>query len=331
MMISSRRQFMVQSASAVGASLFVERLMPSAHAADSESLLIIDTHQHLWNLKTQKLPWLGGAPEILKHSYTPVEYAAATKGLNVKAVYMEVDVDSSELIAEAEYVIGLAKSGREQTIAATIGGRPDAANFAAYVKPLQATGHAKGVRQVLHVDSTPAGYCLSDDFVKGVKLLGELGMHFDLCMRPTELSDGRKLAERCPETRFVVDHCGNGDPKAFGKPRSGEEQPWHTADQWKHDIDALAATKNVICKISGIVARAPKGWTADDLAPCVKHCLDAFGPDRVVFGGDWPVCLLGAQFRQWVEALRQIIGSRPLADQKKLWHENAIKFYGLKV
>lgn len=323
-----RRTFLQRSiAGLAAAATFNEKLM----SAEADSLLIIDTHQHLWNLETQKLPWLGGAPEVLKQSYTPTEYAAATQGLRVKAVYMEVDVAASELDAEANYVIGLAQSGREQTIAATIGGRPAAPDFAQYIKRHHATGHAKGVRQVLHVPETPAGFCLGEQFVRGVQQLGALGMHFDLCMRPTELSDGRKLAERCPETRFVVDHCGNGDPKAFGKRRADGDAPWHDAEGWKRDIDALAATKNVICKISGIVARAPQGWTADDLAPCVNHCLNAFGPDRVVFGGDWPVCLLGAKFAEWVTALRQIVASRPLADQKKLWHENAIKFYGLNV
>jgi predicted TIM-barrel fold metal-dependent hydrolase len=323
----TRRTFVAQSLAGLAAATTLhEKLM----SAETDSPLIIDTHQHLWNLKTQKLPWLGGAPEVLKHSFTPIEYAAATQGFNVKAVYMEVDVDQAELDAEADYVLGLAKSGREQTIGATIGGRPASAGFGDYIKRHHATGYAKGVRQVLHNDGIPAGVCLADDFVRGVRQLGALGMHFDLCMRPTELSDGRKLAEKCPETRFVVDHCGNGDPKAFGKRRDGET-PWHDADAWRRDIDGLATAKNVICKISGIVARAPKGWTVDDLAPCVNHCLDAFGPDRVVFGGDWPVCLLGAKLGEWIKALRQIVSNRPTADQKKLWSENAIKFYGLKV
>jgi predicted TIM-barrel fold metal-dependent hydrolase len=77
------------------------------------------------------------------------------------------------------------------------------------------------------------------------------------------------------------------------------------------------------------MARAPKGWTADDLAPIVNHCLDAFGPDRVVFGGDWPVCLLGGQLRQWVDALAAIISERPESEQRKLWSENAIREYKL--
>jgi L-fuconolactonase len=94
-------------------------------------------------------------------------------------------------------------------------------------------------------------------------------------------------------------------------------------------MEQFARRRNVIGKISGIVARAPKNWTSHDLAPIVNHCLDVFGPDRVVFGGDWPVCLRGASYREWVVALREIVRDRPIADQKKLWYDNAVRFYNL--
>jgi predicted TIM-barrel fold metal-dependent hydrolase len=155
-------------------------------------------------------------------------------------------------------------------------------------------------------------------------------MRFDLCMRPEELADGAELAEKCPGTRFIVDHCGNADVKAWLPEKRRGKAPDHDANAWKKNMAALAARKNVICKISGIIARVPKEWSAEDLAPIVNHCLDSFGPDRVIFGSDWPVCLMGATYRQWVTSLKEIIASRPTAEQKKLLSENAIKFYGLK-
>jgi L-fuconolactonase len=167
------------------------------------------------------------------------------------------------------------------------------------------------------------------NFLRGVRLLGENHLSFDICIRPTELGDALRLTELCPDTRFILDHCGNADPKAFRRNNDGGERPMHEAAAWRRDIEALARRQNLICKISGIVARAPRGWTADDLAPIVNHCLDSFGPDRVVFGGDWPVCLLGATFRQWVEALRQIVARRPADEQRKLWSENARRLYRL--
>jgi predicted TIM-barrel fold metal-dependent hydrolase len=85
----------------------------------------------------------------------------------------------------------------------------------------------------------------------------------------------------------------------------------------------------VICKISGIVARAPEQWGPEHLAPLINHCLDQFGPDRVVFGGDWPVCKLRATYRQWVTALKEVIAGRSEEDQKKLLHDNAVRLYSL--
>ncbi len=292
-------------------------------------MLIIDTHQHLWNTEKFRLAWLAGAPEVLRKSYGPPEYRLATQGLNVKSVYMEVDVDPAQHIAEADYVSGLAQSGIEQTIAAVVGGRPASPDFVDYVKRLKRSPYIRGVRQVLHVPETPAGTCLNADFVRGVQFLGEHHLSFDLCMRPRELGDAIKLVERCPRTVFILDHCGNADPKAFMK--QPPKEPWHDVDGWKRDITALGKHSNVVGKISGIVARAPQGWKTEHLAPIVNHCLDSFGPDRVVFGGDWPVCLLGAPLARWIEALGEIISTRPAADQRKLWSENAVRIYQLKV
>ncbi|MEQ2005487.1 MAG: amidohydrolase family protein [Limisphaerales bacterium] len=321
----TRRQFLQHTSVAAVATTGCATV-PSAPDA-----LIIDTHQHLWDLASQKLPWLGDAPAVLRKSYRTEEYRAATAGLNVRAIYMEVDVAEAGLVAEAEFVLGLATAGQTPTRAAVIGGRPDAPGFPDYVKRFRANPRFKGVRRVLHSPATPAGYCLKPEFVRGVRLLGEAGRSFDLCMRAPELMDAVKLTEACPGTRFVLDHCGNPDLKCFRASRPGEDKPRHTADQWKRSIDALAKRPNVIGKISGIAASLTQGGGADDLAPAVNHCLDAFGPDRVVFGGDWPVCLLGATYQQWVTMLRQIIASRPAEQQRKLWSSNALRHYALAV
>ena len=331
-MQTTRREFLQRTATAtaaLGAGVLGHAAF--ATAAEATGPLIIDTHQHLWDLNKLALPWLDGVPEILKRSYRTEDYLAATQGLNVKALYMEVDVAQAQLVTEAEFIIDLAREGKSPTIGAVIGGRPHLAGFGAYVRRFQGNPLVKGVRRVLHIPETPPGFCLGDAFISGVRQLGAAGMSFDLCMRPTDLRDGAKLAELCPQTRFVLDHCGNGDVKAFRPLRAGEERPAHNASDWRRAIDNFAKRPNVICKISGIAARLPEGAGAEELAPIVNQCLDAFGPDRVVFGGDWPVCLLGASLRRWVDLLGQIIAARPAADQKKLWSENASKFYGLKI
>ena len=321
-MTLDRREFLRASALAAA-------LGPLAGTVD-DAAEIVDTHQHLWEVPRQKLLWLESAPDVLRRSYTTEDYREATRGLNVvSAVYMEVDVDPSQHEQEADGVVNLARSGGSTTRAAVIGGRPAAAGFGLYLDRFREQREVKGVWQVLHSRETPAGYCLGRAFVEGIRELGRRGLAFDLCMRPGELADGLKLVEQCPETRFIIDHCGNADPRAFQPKPAGDRPPSHGADPWKRAMEGLAKHKNVACKISGIMAQAPKDWTADDLAPAINFCLDTFGPDRVVFGGDWPVCLLGSPYRGWVEALRAIVSARPLDHQRKLWHDNAVAFYGL--
>lgn len=297
-------------------------------------LPIIDTHQHLWDLSKFTLPWTAGAG-VLERSFLQSDYAEATSGLQVvKAVYMEVDVEPSQQRAEADYIIDQCQRDDTPTVGAVISGRPAAATFEPYIRDVAGSPYIKGVRQVLHVPTTPAGYCLQPSFVKSIQLLGELGLSFDLCMRPAELGDAATLVDQCPETRFVVDHCGNADPNIVADPDNRPHDPAdpfsHTRQQWMDDMAALADRPNVICKISGIVARAtPGNWSAATLAPTVNHCLAVFGPDRVVFGGDWPVCTLVASYREWATALREIIADRSETEQRKLLHDNAAKFYGV--
>ncbi len=279
---------------------------------------IIDTHQHLWDLTRFRLPWVQ-RDSPLNRNFVMRDYLEATRGLNVvKAVYMEVDVAADQQVAEAEYVLDLCRQGGTPTVAAVISGRPASEGFGDYLRRFRGNRYLKGVRQVLHTDATPAGYCVRQEFIRGVRLLGEMGLSFDLCMRPAELGDAARLIEACPDTRFILDHCGNGNVQTRDR------------TQWQRDLERLARCRNVVGKVSGIVVTARAGqWSADDLAPVVNHTLDAFGPERVMFGGDWPVCTLRATYRQWVDALRSIVRNRSAADQRKLFHDNAARFYGL--
>lgn len=296
-------------------------------------LPIIDTHQHLWDLGRFTLHWTAGSPSLARN-FLQSDYAEATQGLNViKTIYMEVDVDASQQVAEAEYIIEQCQRPDTPTVGAVISGRPASDGFRAYITRYKDSPTIKGVRQVLHGDSTPPGYALQPAFIKGVQLLGELGMSFDICVRPGELEDAARLVDQCPDTQFILDHCGNADPYLIAEPERQPDMqadyPIHTRQQWLDDISALGQRANVVCKISGIIARAQPGWSAETLAPTVNHCLDAFGPDRVVFGGDWPVCTLGASYREWATALRQIIANRSEEEQAKLLAKNAERIYRL--
>ncbi|HZT80308.1 MAG TPA: amidohydrolase family protein [Gemmataceae bacterium] len=317
-----RRAFLQQGAAAA-------TLAAAGLAADKEKdvLPIIDTHQHLWDLKKFRLPWLKRAAH-LDRSYLMEDYLKAAAELArskaeppariVKTVYMEVDLAPEQQQAEADYVRDICEGGKTPMVAAVVSGRPNSDGFAKYARQFKDSPYIKGIRQVLHGPDTPAGYCLDKRFIAGIRLLGELGLSFDLCMRPQELPDAAKLIDACPDTRFILDHCGNADVQARDRTR------------WKKDMAAVAKRKNVVGKVSGIVATAkPGAWTADDLAPIVNHTLEVFGPDRVMFGGDWPVCTKASTLAQWVEALRAVVKDRKAEEQRKLFHDNAVRVYRL--
>jgi predicted TIM-barrel fold metal-dependent hydrolase len=286
---------------------------------------IIDTHQHLWDLNRFNLPWMDPTSDELqpiRHTFLIPDYVEHTKGLHVvKTVYMEINVHPSQQQAEAEYVIDLCERTDNSMVGAVIGGYPHEDGFADYITPLAKNDAIKGVRTVLHDPDRPSGLCLQPQFVDNMHRLADLDMNFDLCMRPDEVTDGAALAKKCPNTRFVIDHCGNMGVQSTDKAMRA---------RWQDGIRAAADLENTFIKISGIVATVNKNnWSADDLAPNINFCLDTFGEDRCVFGGDWPVCLLGATYRQWVEALKEIVSDRSATFRKKLFHDNAVRVYRL--
>jgi predicted TIM-barrel fold metal-dependent hydrolase len=309
----NRRDFLAASAAATVAAAGQAQERPAV-------IPVVDTHQHLWDLSKFRLPWVKeGSP--LARSYLMSDYLKATEGLNVvKAVYMEVDVAEDQQQAEADFITEVCRRGDTPTVAAVVSGRPGTDGFARYARQFKDSKYVKGIRRVLHVPQTPPGTALEKKFVASICLLGELGLSFDLCVRPAELPDTDKLVGECPDTRFILDHCGNANVEQRGRER----------DQWRRDMATIAKRKNLVCKVSGIVASAAPGkWAPEDLAPIVDHTLEVFGPDRVMFGGDWPVCTLAATYRQWLEALRHIVKDRPKEQRRRLFHDNAVRFYGL--
>jgi L-fuconolactonase len=323
----SRRNFLQSAVAATTCGLGQASLSaadPKALSVTEQAALpIIDTHQHLWDLGRFRLPWTKGNDRLARN-YLMSDYQAATAGLPIsQTVYMEVDVDPAQQLAEAEYVLEFCQRADNPMTAAVISGRPGSTDFRDYITRFKGSPYIKGIRQVLHGGSTPAGYCLDPQFVRGVQLLGDLGLSYDLCMRSGELLDGARLVSQCPQTRFIVDHCGN---------MSVQERAAKPRQQWLEGMRALAEHDRVVCKVSGIVASAAAAWKPADLQPVISDTLKTFGPDRVMFGGDWPVCTRRASYRQWVEALRQILTNLNIgqADQKKLFHDNALRVYGLK-
>lgn len=283
---------------------------------------ILDAHQHLWDLTRLRLPWVGGEGPLAR-SFVMGDYLREAEGLGiVGTVYMEVDVAPEQREAEADAAMELCASPDNPMRGAVVRGDPAAQDFPEWAARLArppCAPYVRGVRQVLH-GALPAGYCTQPAFIAGAQLLGEMGLTFDICIRPGELADAARLLDACPDTRFILDHCGNADVRADASAR----------ESWRRGVADVAERPNVACKVSGIVASAlPGAWGPEDLAPIVRQCAEAFGPDRLLFGGDWPVCTHAASLREWVEALHQIVDDWPVEEQRKLFHDNALRVYGL--
>jgi predicted TIM-barrel fold metal-dependent hydrolase len=321
-----RREFLKASTVAgfslatAGAALQIDAAEGSV---DQSTIPVCDTHLHLWDLEKFNLPWLSNdGVQSLNRSFVMKDYLKATAKKNVaKAVYMEVNVASALQMKEAEYVLALCKRDDNPMVGAVIGGSPQSAKFRGYIENLAGNPDLKGVRTVLHDADRPTGMCLQPQFVENVQLLGKHGLRYDLCMRPDELLDGARLAEKCPKTQFVLDHCGN---------LSVQNKDAALRAKWEKGIQELAGLPNVMCKISGIIVTADReNWTAADLAPNMDFCMDTFGEDRVMFAGDWPVCTMTAPFGGWLGALKAVVKDRPKRFQHKLFHDNAVRFYEL--
>ena len=319
----NRRQFLISSTAVTFGCTSVVKAESEAYQVFPP---IVDTHQHLWDLSRFRLPWLKPGGELTR-SFLQNDYKKATQGLGIeKAVYMEVAVAREQKPAEAEYIIEVCADRSNPTCAAVIGGLILEDGFEEYVTRFKGNPYVKGVRHPLN---NPRQY-KDDRLIRNLRLLGRLNMSFDLVIPPRLIRQAADLVERCGETRFILDHCGNADPLAFKTDLDWGRKPQHDAEAWKRDIEALAVRPNIICKISGIIARVPKGKaTAGVLAPVVNHCLDTFGPDRVIFAGDWPVCTRGAPLHVWVNLLRDIVKDRNSIQQRKLFWSNANSFYSL--
>ncbi len=274
---------------------------------------LVDTHQHLWDLRQFPYSWCAGIP-ALNRSFLLGDYLAAASGLGIaKTVFVECDVDDPHALAEARHLQAVAD--QHPLIAGIVAsGRPEHDGFRAHLEELARLPKLRGLRRVLHTQ--PDALSQTPRFAANLRLLPEFGLSFDLCVLARQLPVGLALVRGCPTVSFVLDHCGVPDVKG------------RALDPWREHIRQLAARPNVVCKISGLVAYAdPAAWTVDDLRPWVEHVLGHFGWDRVVWGGDWPVCTLTTPLARWVEAIRALTRHASTEQREKLFQRNAERIY----
>ena len=279
---------------------------------------IVDAHVHLWDPERFPLEWLAGV-DALDRRFGPEEYWAQTRGVEIEAfVYVEVDIAKEYSYLEAREAEAYARA--EPRLRGIVAFAP--VEYGDRVRPflealVEIGPRIKGVRRLLQGESDPA-FCLRPGFVRGVELVAEFGLSFDVCVYHHQLPAVVELVRRLPKADFVLDHVGKPDIRH------------HQLDPWRERIVELAALPNVVCKVSGLVTEADhRGWTADDLAPYVAHVLQAFGDDRVLFGSDWPVATLASSYVRWVETLDALTRDLSPDVRRKLWAENARRVYRL--
>jgi predicted TIM-barrel fold metal-dependent hydrolase len=279
---------------------------------------IVDAHVHLWDPTRYRMPWLDGN-DNLDRPYGLSEYRAATEGIAVEAmVYLQVDVEPAYALLEAQWAAERARE--DPRLKAIVAWAPveHGDRVRSFVEALVAIDpRVKGIRRIVQSEPDP-GFAVRPGFVRGVQVLAEYGLSFDLCIYHAQMPAAVELVRRCPDVSFVLDH--------IGKPSIRE----HVLDPWRAHLRELAALPNVICKVSGMVTEADhRNWTAEDLRPYVEHVLDSFGEDRVVFGGDWPVVTEASTYLRWVETLDALTSGLSPSAKRKLWSENARRFYRL--
>jgi L-fuconolactonase len=281
---------------------------------------IIDTHVHLWNPSKLRLRWIDDSA-LLNQRYDIDVYQQHTAGVDIEAmVYAEVGAEPHYTLLEVMAVEDRARL--DPRIRGIIAHAPceDGAPLRTYLSAIKALSpRVRGIRRLLQGEPD-LGFCLKPDFVSGVQMLAEFGYSFDICIKHHQLSAAIELVSRCPQVSFVLDHIAKPDI-ARG-----------LHDPWRAQITDLAAFPNVVCKISGMVTEAdPARTSAGDLQFYFDHIVAAFGEERILYGGDWPVVLLGASYRGWIETVDAMIAANGMSDtaQRKLWNENAKRVYRL--
>ena len=278
---------------------------------------IVDSHVHLADPKRFSYGWTKSAPSLNRQVLPPDLTKAAAPVQIDQFVFVEVDVDLPQHIAEAEWVSGLAV--QDPRLAGMVAALPleRGKEIASDLDALRRNKILRGVRRLIQNQADP-DFCIRPQFIEGVKLLAAYDLSFDICIFHHHFPNAIKMVQQCPGVRFVLDHIGKPAIKAG------------IIDPWRQHLKDLAALPNVTCKISGVTTEADhKNWTREQLKPYIAHTIDTFGFDRVMYGGDWHVSELAGTYPQWVEIVDWVVESATPAEKRKLFRDNAIRFYRL--
>lgn len=279
------------------------------------SFPIVDSHVHLWDPKRFRYPWLATVKAIERPFLLKDYNEAAGVGTVDTMVFLECDVEPALALDEARWVAEQAKiDPRIQAIVPHASLEKGNAALPE-LEALAEIGLVHGVRRLIQAEPD-VEFCLRPGFIEGVKLLPRFGFSFDICIYHHQLASVIRLVDLCPEVPMVLDH--------IGKPgiRDGLVEPWRS------QIVELARRDNVACKISGVATEADhQKWNRDQIKRYMMTAIEAFGPNRLMFGGDWPVSTLAIKYPEWIEVVDEALSAFSEHELRSIYRDTAIDFY----
>ncbi len=275
---------------------------------------MIDSHHHFWNYSADQYPWIGKGMERIANDFLPQNLLDTAQPVGVEGV---ISVQARQTLDETRWLLELAESS--EFIRGVVGWMPIKSKELGSTLD-QFASHPKfvGVRHV--VQDEPAGFLLDSAFNQGMDALLKTGLVYDLLVFPNQLKEAITFVDRHPEQIFVLDH--------LAKPRIHQNE---FDSEWVSDLTELAKRENVSVKFSGLTTEVQtQPWSVSMLKPYWDTAFEAFGPNRMMYGSDWPVCLLKTEYKQWVDAVKELANDLTSAQQMQFFTENCIKVYDLQ-
>jgi L-fuconolactonase len=274
----------------------------------------IDAHHHLWRYSAADYGWIDDSMAELRHDFVIEDLERELTAANIDGT---VVVQARQTNEETQWLLSLA--GQTPRILGVVGWAKIAGeDFEKQIEQLTQDGWLVGLRHVVQVE--PDGFLDDAAFNRGIRALRNTGLVYDILIFERQLEEARRFVDRHPEQVFVLDH--------IAKPRiaAGELEPWRSK------IIELARRPNVCCKVSGMVTEAnPKSWTPEQLQPYLDAVVEAFGPQRLMAGTDWPVCLVGTSYKGWWDLLRRYFADYSEDERASIFSGCAMKTYGLEM
>jgi len=277
--------------------------------------MVIDAHQHFWQYQPVKHAWIDDSMAVLKRDFLPVDLASIYQHNGIDGC---VAVQADQSLEENDFLLNLAN---QHSFIKGIVGWEDfrAANIAERLESYKEIPLMKGFRHVVQAEAD-TNFLLRNSFMEGLGHLAKHGFTYDILVFPHQLGSVLELVRKMPNQKFVIDH--------LAKPYIKDG----FFDGWATMMAAIAKYENVYCKMSGMITEANlTSWTPSDFEPYMQVILENFGAKRILFGSDWPVCLLAGNYAAVKDLVANFINTLSDSEQQAIWGGNAIQFYGLKI